>query len=279
MAFNSELVISQAISSVVLIPRVSVAVCDNAPGAGSLPASIDAARTAGIRIRTMVCPENPGFAVACNRLASGSHADWLVFLNPDARIVSWPWTASAPPANTILGGEQRTSHGDPLLTHGVEYTVRDEVRRSWFRRDPQRPVGAGFVGGGALAIQRSLFNDLGGFDEQFFMFYEDIDLCFRAHEEGAKIIACEQWEVIHDLGHSARRDLKSALLGSYSSGRRFHRRHDNYLWTYDMYVATDAALRALMWIARRDPRSKPYRAVLRKAVLNLVSRKPESDQP
>lgn len=279
MAFRSEQVIAQAISSAVLIPCVSVAVCDNGPGANSLAAAIEAARTAGIPIRTIVCPENPGFAVACNRLASESDADWLVFLNPDARMVSWPWTASAPPANTILGGEQRSSQGDPVRAHGVEYRVRDEMRRSWFRRTPPRPDGAGFVGGGALAIERNLFHDLGGFDEHFFMFYEDIDLCFRAHEAGAKIFASAQWEVIHDLGHSARRDLRAALLTSYSSGRRFHHLHGNSLWTYDIYVATDAALRALLWAARRNPRSKPYRAVLCEAALNLVNRKAASDQP
>jgi GT2 family glycosyltransferase len=63
-------------------------------------------------------PGNPGFGAGCNALAAGSVAEYLLFLNPDAEIVDWPYTADAPPPNAAIVGPLMVESGHPAPTPG-----------------------------------------------------------------------------------------------------------------------------------------------------------------
>lgn len=271
MGYQSEAVIGTAVRSAALVPQVRVAVCDNGPSGSSIDSARQAATDGNLAFRSMVRSSNPGFGAGCNALARTSDADWLMFLNPDARVITWPWGEAGPSTGHIIGAEQRSSTGRPLQAYGVGYGVLEEIRRSWLRRRSPRPHGPGFVGGGAMLVERSVFLRLGGFDERYFLFYEDIDLCFRAVATGSKVVTEPRWEVEHDVGHSARTDMRAALLASYRSGRQFHARRHHYSRAYDIYMVMDSALR---WIAHaiggspvnRGAYSVLFRAALRHCV-------------
>lgn len=253
VAYGSEQVIAQAIASAACIPSAAIALCDNSPDGSSLVIASEAAAKNHLPFRSMTATHNPGFGAGCNLLAQTSSADWLVFLNPDAEVLSWPWGPAGPDRWGIIGAEQIDSEDKPLGAYGISYTILEEIRRSWFRRQSRKPTSRGFVGGAAMAIERKQFLELRGFDERYFLFYEDIDLCMRANSSGVRVAVASNWVVRHNIGHSARRNLRKALSASYESGRRFHVMQGHSLFAYDCYVVVDSLARWLRMCVLRDP--------------------------
>jgi N-acetylglucosaminyl-diphospho-decaprenol L-rhamnosyltransferase len=197
-------------------------------------------------------PSNPGFGSGCNALARGSSATHLLFLNPDAELVCWPWDEHDPPPTAAIVGPRMIESGPPGAHAGVRYGVRDEIARSWLRRTGPLPDGRGFVSGAALLIDRASFERVGGFDERYFLFYEDIDLCLRANELGVVTRIEPRWMVRHAGAHSTRPRFGRSLAWSYESALRFHGDRRQPLGLYRAYVATDAVLRMALRALRGD---------------------------
>jgi GT2 family glycosyltransferase len=163
--------------------------------------------------------------------------------------------------------------GHPGRHWGVRYRVRDEIARSWFRRRGPSPSGRGFVSGAAMLVDRTSFERLGGFDERYFLFYEDIDLCLRANDQDIATRVDERWAVRHAGAHSTRRQFGSSLIWSYESAIRFHRRHGHSVTGYRIYLITDALLRASIRAARRDRSGAvAYLDLANRAVRDLLRR-------
>jgi N-acetylglucosaminyl-diphospho-decaprenol L-rhamnosyltransferase len=221
-------------------------------------------------------PSNPGFGAGCNALARSSSADWLLFLNPDAEIVTWPWTAGQPPPSRAVVGPRMIESGDPGRHWGVQYRIRDEIARSWFRWRGPRPTGRGFVSGAAMLVDRASFQLVGGFDERYFLFYEDIDLCLRANDEGIVTLVDERWVVRHAGAHSTSSQFGSSLVWSYESAVRFHGRHGHSLTGYRLYVIADALLRSALRAGRRDRTGAAAYARLARRTLSDLVRAPVS---
>ncbi|MBK7674964.1 MAG: glycosyltransferase family 2 protein [Candidatus Accumulibacter sp.] len=81
-----------------------------------------------------------------------------------------------------------------------------------------------WVAGMFMLFRSCDFQDLGGFDERFFLYYEDVDLCARVWEKGLKILACPQGCVIHDAQRESRRRLRH-LRWHLASVARFFWKH------------------------------------------------------
>lgn len=245
VTYGNDGTIEQAISSLpVLGPEVRVAIHDNWPERGSVAQAVTTAKSLGIRLRAELCEQNCGFARATNRLAFTSEADWLMFLNPDARISSWPgWGAME--GRDIIGPE---IHGPnvsaAVVTYGRSRRVRDEIALRWLRHRPKVPRGVGYVSGAALLVRREVFARLGGFDEGFFMYYEDIDFCLRANSLGCSVWVEPLWAVEHMGGYSAALDLQVALVRSYESSAYFFEKHGG-IRRFRLFAWMDAALRAV----------------------------------
>lgn len=252
-----------------LLPDAQVAIREHA-GAAAFAALVRVADDHPGVIRVEHDPINPGFGAGCNALAAGSGADVLVLLNPDTELVAWPWTdASPPPIGTIVGanivGARSSDH------YGTTYRIRDEIARSWLRRTPAVPEGDGFVSGAALLIDRRTFESLGGFDERYFLFYEDIDLCLRANAAGVPTVVEPRWHVRHARAHSTRRRFAAALASSYESGVRFHQSFGRSVAGYRAYVAADALMRAVVHTVRRDrTTTTAYLQLIRRALGDLA---------
>lgn len=174
---------------------------------------------------------NLGFAKACNRLALSSDREWLLFLNPDATVQSWPsrWCL---PKGALVGPVIYLPDGRQQETFGQDRTLCYEIKQRLLRRKvrpgiPSNMINVDFVSGAAILVGREDFLLMNGFDETFFMYYEDIDLgrCWR--NSGRPVLVEPLWTVTHIGGASSRANRLSALVRSQQSAEKFHEK-----WTH-----------------------------------------------
>lgn len=200
---------------------VELVVLDNASADGSA----DAIAAARPEARLVRLAENIGFARANNRAARAARGEYLLLLNPDTlvrpgaieRLVAF---ARAHPEAGIWGG--RTVFADGRLNPtncfrrmtpwslfawavGLSAAfprseaLNPEVYGGW-PRDTERAVD--IVSGCFLLIRRALWERLGGFDPDFFMYAEEADLCLRAARLGARPWVTPEAEIVHHGGAS-----------------------------------------------------------------------------
>lgn len=178
------------------------------------------------RLRFIANPDNPGFAVACNQGASdAAHAmpdcRWLVFVNPDAMVetdtLSRLRELASPLGDALLGVDLVDEAGvrDPAarrrdLDFGAMLADALGTERRTGRAMPVvpddslslQPVAA--ISGALMFITRDLFGRLGGFDPDYRLHAEDLDLCRRASAAGASIGVANGVRVLHVRGVSSR---------------------------------------------------------------------------
>lgn len=269
LSFASGAFVRSAVQSVVAtMPVSSLALREHGPE--PLPPDVaESAVAAGWRVRWEHDPSNPGFGAGNNALIAGSDAEWVLILNPDAEVLSWPFADPPDLAPAILG-PARIEGQRPASHRGVSYRVRDEVCRSWLRRNGPPPAGTGFVSGAAMLVRRADFDRIGGFDPGYFLFYEDIDLCQRANRQGIPTHLADGWVVRHHGGHSTGRVAARSLLWSYESAVRFHARNGERVWPYRLYVVADSVARAAFHAVRGGSAAAAYRSLAMRALRDLV---------
>jgi hypothetical protein len=65
-----------------------------------------------------------------------------------------------------------------------------------------------WVAGMFMMFRNSAYKKLNGFDEHFFLYYEDVDICVRAWKVGLKVLACPSVSVVHDARRESRRNIR-----------------------------------------------------------------------
>lgn len=179
-----------------------VVVVDNA----STERPLQSVDTAGLPTVVIRNEQNRGFAAACNQGAAGSQAAYLLFLNPDTRLLPnsliKPLAFLDQPQNREIGivGVQlldasgqvsRTCARFPTpgrflskmlgLDRALPDVFQGHFMTEWDHRS-SREVDQ--VMGAFFMVRRSMFDELGGFDEQFFVYFEEVDLSARARARG-----------------------------------------------------------------------------------------------
>lgn len=212
--------------------RQQVIVVDNNSNDGS----VSMIRSRFPDVELVASNENLGFARGVNLAASHANADFVLLLNPDTvvldraieRLVSF---ARSQPDHGLYGG--RTVKRDGTLERsscwalpsvwsmtcfalGLTTLFRNskwfdpESMADW-NRDTVREVG--IVTGCLLLVPTAVWQQLGGFDERYFMYGEDADLAFRARHAGFRPVICPEACIVHDVGKaSATRADKLLLL-------------------------------------------------------------------
>ena len=179
-----------------------VVVVDNA----SADQSMDNLECHALPLMIIQNDENLGFAAACNQGAAGSTADYLLFLNPDTRVfantlagsVQW-MTAPENRHIGILGVQLLDENSQVTRTCAKFLATRYFVNRMlglsflWPKMFPEllytqwdhlESHEVDHVTGAYFFIRRGIFDELNGFDEQFFLYFEDIDLSLRMLQAG-----------------------------------------------------------------------------------------------
>jgi len=177
------------------------------------------------RIRLLQGHGNIGFARGANLGASAARGHFLVFLNPDAFLDRGSASALAEatkgqPSPCVVGArilnvdgtEQRGGRRQEVtpVTTLISFARLAEFIPSLRRFEihlehqplPSEPVQVPTISGACFGISRGDFRRLKGFDGDFFLHVEDVDLCWRAREMGGVVLFHPTAEVVH-LGHTS----------------------------------------------------------------------------
>jgi GT2 family glycosyltransferase len=218
-------------------------VVDNASADGSL----EAVRNAYPLAITISNATNLGFGAACNQGIKLTTADFILLLNSDARI-------NAPALHQLLtvmrlnqpcgavGCTVVDENGNPTVSvrnfltpfnHALEELgLTKKLNISYLRRTFPSNVAAAqaessvdWIEGSCLLLRRAALEQVGLFDERFFMYSEDEDLCFRLKQQGWLICFTNSSRIIHQGGASASQNSREMLKHFYLSQMLFLEKH------------------------------------------------------
>lgn len=173
---------------------------------------------------------NGGFAYGCNEGSKVAKGKFLLFLNPDTvaseesvmKLLHFAGTAHS---NLIISCRQVDKNGRESKACGVfpRFGTLTGTGRAIFRlfnrKESEVTVIANegiikpdWVSGSVIMIRRDVFRNLGGFDEDFWMYFEDMDLCRRLRDINGEIDFLTNVTIQHDHGGSSRINLKTTSL-------------------------------------------------------------------
>lgn len=92
----------------------------------------------------------------------------------------------------------------------------------------EKPVGVDWVSGAVMMVRKKVIEQIGGFDEKFFLYFEDNDFCLRARKSGWKIFYLPQFQIYHLGGQSSKDTLGVKEEWYYKSQDYFFKKHKPY---------------------------------------------------
>lgn len=245
-------------------------VVDNLPGTGD-SAGIARSRGAGY----VPLPENPGYGGAMNAgvRALPDSVEWLLLVNPDIELGAGSITAllargRADPAIGSVGPAVLNPDGSvypsarsvPSLRTGIGHAMLGPVwpgnpwTRAYRNDTDEAPVtrDAGWLSGACVLVRRSVYEQLGGFDEGYFMYFEDVDLGMRIGKAGYRNVYEPAASVIHAGGHATQGVSERMIRAHHDSARRFltAKYPGPVLWPVRLALSVGLRLRSA-WILRR----------------------------
>jgi GT2 family glycosyltransferase len=221
--------------------RLEIIVVENASGDDSA----ERIRAAAPHVTLVVSPTNDGFAGGCNRGVAASSGEFIALLNNDAKPDA-AWIRSAiekfgessrigAVASRVLDwdGELVDYIGSAMTWYGMGYKPLTAERV---------PTGIDvakdvlFGTGSAMFVRRSAYDQLGGFDERFFMFFEDVDLGWRLNLAG--------WRVVYE-SRSLAFHKHHASMAEFGPFKETYLLERNALFTLYKNLGADALAEAL----------------------------------
>ena len=214
--------------------------------------------------------ENLGFARACNQGIAASDGEYVAFINPDTIVESSFFEAVEAffedhPGAGVVGPRILDVDGKVQLSARREINLVSGLlgRTSFLTRlfpnsaavrkffpaaaDLSGPTAVDWVSGACMILRRETLGEVGGFDERFFMYFEDADLCRRAREAGRSVYYLPGVEVMHQTGASSG-DRTGAIWRLHKSAFLYHRKHAPHgpLGLYSALVLLGLSGRALV---------------------------------
>ena len=192
--------------------------------------------------------DNPGFAGGVNRGAQGAHGTYLLLLNPDCimegdvahSLAAWMDTN---PRVGVCGARVREADGSlqPSARRFPDATTGVAGRTSWLSRVWPRnwlttrnlttpstsgePESVDWVSGACMMVRRTAFDDVGGMDAHFFLYWEDADLCRRLNQKGWTTVYNAASSVTHLTNRSAARAPVRSQVAFHQSAFRYFLKH------------------------------------------------------
>jgi N-acetylglucosaminyl-diphospho-decaprenol L-rhamnosyltransferase len=227
---------------------VETIVVDNASRDGS--AEMVRAHFPGVRL--MVNGTNVGFTCAVNQGLAVAQGAAVLLLNPDAELMEEALGAlwgelQAHRDVAVVGPKVLNSDGTvqpsrrtfPDLTIAfVESTILQRVlgdlpalRRYYCRDLPEdEPQDVDWLTGACLLVRREAIEQVGGLDERFFMYFEEVDWCWRMRRAGWRVRYQPAARVVHHSSRSADQDVTRRHIHFNTSKWRFYAKHYGSFW-------------------------------------------------
>jgi N-acetylglucosaminyl-diphospho-decaprenol L-rhamnosyltransferase len=204
--------------------------------------------------------ENKGFGVACNQGAAISKADYILFLNPDARLfkeaidkaVSFIQQPSSDRVGVVgiqlidsQGNIQRNCARFPTPINflcsilGIDKVIGNKftsyMMAEWSHETTQ-PVD--HVMGAFYLIGSKLFQSVGGFDENFFVYFEDLDLSYRLYKQGFSSYYLADVQSFHKGGGTSDSVKSTRIFYSIRSRILYAYKHFNWFQATTILLAS-----------------------------------------
>lgn len=204
-----------AVRSCLTEPDVEeVIVIDN--GSGDDSADILTEEFRGQRVRVMENDDNVGFATANNKGISRARTEYVFLLNSDAFAVPGAigillQRLKQDPQIGIIAPQilESDGHTPQARNFGPFPDLRTIFLRDQSVLDQFNPD---WVSGVAMMARKQSMADVDGFDDRYFMYYEDVDLCRRMRQSGKKIVREPKAKVVHFGGQSRRSNFERKKL-------------------------------------------------------------------
>lgn len=272
------------------VDDLRVTVLDNASGDDSVPVLSAAIQEHGwaswVSLRPLA--RNGGFAYGNNRavgpaLADPEPPDYLMLLNPDTEVrpgaisalLQFARDRNAPlsgprledPDGTVQVSAFRFPSVLSELNNGARLGVLSKLLKRWdvTPPPPAEPATTDWLSGACMLIRRDVFERIGGLDESYFLYFEEVDFCRRAQQHGYSCWYVPQSRVVHHVGIAteigdARKHRRRRPDYWFESRRRYYTKNHSFGYA----AAADLAFLVgfASWRVRR-----------------VVQRKPDSDPP
>ncbi len=269
------------------IPESEVVLIDNASSDGS-------ARTAAQQfpqVKVVYNPTNLGFGAANNIGFTRAQGRYILLVNPDLRMEAAALEAmldfmEAHPQAGICGPRILESDGATISPWCGRHAPRPRdvfFEYSFlYRLFPHNRFFARYVmgdwdhasdrevealTGACMLVRREVITQTGGFDEQFFMYGEDLDWCRRIRLARWQIWFVAEAEVIHIGGHSTQQTSDHGARWGMESHLRYFRKWGNSVEVFKLRLALSVgcAIRAMTWLGMSVIRPRQFRYAFRRA--------------
>jgi GT2 family glycosyltransferase len=264
---------------------MEIIVVDNA----STDGSAEAVRAAFPDARVIANTANLGFSRANNLGLRVARGEFVLVVNSDCEVRPGAVAAlvailEARPDVSLVGPRTVGTDGAPQVSFGPSLTPLAEWRQGRLVRgvkagdvDSLRRAAAlaaeeqepDWVSASCFLARKSALDAVGGFDESFFLYEEDVDLCLRLRRAGGRVLYTPRAEVVHHLGRSMERAPERARLEYHRSHLRYYAKHNS--------AAERIALRAWMagraawgWLGAGSGTAGRQRRAEERAILNLA---------
>jgi GT2 family glycosyltransferase len=165
---------------------------------------------------------NGGFGNGCNLGADKASGDYLLFLNPDTvvsetAIMGLLLLAKGNSSYTLISCIQPDEKGKLTRVH-ADFPSPSQLtgwQRSLFKNNKKAVSGGNgilfpdWVSGSVMLISNKDFSDTGKFDDDYWMYYEDVDLCKRIADRGGKVVVTDKVSIEHNHGGSSRVNVRT----------------------------------------------------------------------
>ena len=200
-------------------------------------------------------PKNLGFGYGCNLGFSIFDSEYTLFLNPDAvinkeeinKLVNFLEVSTCAdmvgPATKVRSGWQRAG----MMPTPSIFKRHDEHFNGRIIEPNKKPFETNWLCGAILLIRSRVFKSIGGFDERFFLYFEETDLCKRLRENDYQIWAIGQAIAEHPGGESSKDSDELKISGCiaehyYKSKFYFFKKHYGWLRAVLVEIADVAVI-------------------------------------
>lgn len=159
-----------------------------------------------------------GFGENHNHAFNRSNGQYFCVMNPDIHLNNNPFGAmlllfSDPTVGMVApcvlgtdGSAEDSARHFPTITKILKKIFTKNWSSDYVLQD--KPIDVDWAAGMFMLFPRNVFSQVNGFNQRYFLYYEDVDICARLHLAGLRVLVCPSARVVHHAQHSSHRNLK-----------------------------------------------------------------------